>query len=121
MLIFVYGTLKKGFHNHRYLNNSTLLGKAKTKQVYTMTTNGSFPIVQRGGNTVISGEVYKVAPEDIRGIFALEGYTGVKGSPSNWYDTDIIDTKFGEASIFVMPPYIISGHEAIVEDGVFKY
>lgn len=117
MLIFVYGTLKKGFHNHHYLDTSKFLGNHKTEPIYTMKTNGGFPIVERGGQTSITGEVYKLSDEDLSGVFLLEGYTGVQHNPRNWYDTDTIVTYFGEASIFVMAKD--KNQLPIIENGVF--
>jgi gamma-glutamylaminecyclotransferase len=117
MNIFVYGTLKKGYHNHGYLEGSTFLGFAKTEPIYTMHSNKYYPIVQRRGTTPISGEVYKVEEKALPAIFALEGYTGTKGHPDNWYDTDVIETEFGKASIFVMGK--IPNGTSVVESGVF--
>ncbi|HOO33328.1 MAG TPA: gamma-glutamylcyclotransferase [Thermotogota bacterium] len=36
--IAVYGTLKKGFHNHRLLKEARFVGKGKTKGKYLLTT-----------------------------------------------------------------------------------
>lgn len=115
----VYGTLKFGKRNHRVMGESEKLGRHVTEPIYTMRTNGSFPIVERGGSTEIKGEVYKVTDErTLKGIYALEGFTGIKGSAKNWYNLDDVDTIWGQASIFVMDKDS-NKHLPILENGVF--
>lgn len=101
--IFVYGTLKKGHGNNGYLGDSKLIGPAKTAPKYTL-FDGGFPIVERGGETSIIGEVYEVTdPEALADVYALEGYKGTPGSPDNWYDVDVVTLDNGiEAEMFVM-------------------
>ncbi|MBD3793206.1 MAG: gamma-glutamylcyclotransferase [Campylobacterales bacterium] len=36
MTLFVYGTLKKGFENHHFLDGAKFLGEATTKEKYPM-------------------------------------------------------------------------------------
>jgi len=36
LLVFVYGTLKRGFYNHEVLETSQFIGKAITKNKYPM-------------------------------------------------------------------------------------
>jgi gamma-glutamylcyclotransferase (GGCT)/AIG2-like uncharacterized protein YtfP len=42
--IAVYGTLKKGFHNHRLLKEATFVGTGMTKEKYCLTTIAGNPI-----------------------------------------------------------------------------
>ena len=35
-LLFVYGSLKRGFDNHQLLNNAIFIAEAKTLQPYSM-------------------------------------------------------------------------------------
>ena len=118
VLFFVYGTLKKGWGNHRnHLSKAEGLGDFQTEPVYTL-YNGGFPIVERGGSTSIKGELYRATDEDeIRSTFALEGCSSrTKGNPNNWYDIDYIDTPHGKAVIFVMDKGT-SGRKTVVENG----
>lgn len=104
VLFFVYGTLKKGWGNHEYhLKGSESLGDFATEPIYTL-HDGGFPIVERGGETSIKGELYRTDNEkQISDTFALEGCSSrTKGHSSNWYDIDYIETPHGKAVIFVM-------------------
>lgn len=74
--VIVYGTLKKGFSNHRLLQTSKFLGKALTKNKYKMTRSG-IPFVNEDiPETQITGEVYEVDPENMPSLDRLEGYRG---------------------------------------------
>jgi gamma-glutamylcyclotransferase (GGCT)/AIG2-like uncharacterized protein YtfP len=106
-LVCVYGTLRKGFGNHGYLDNehSELLGSMKTPAAYTMYSlaGGGFPGVAEGGDTEIQIEVYRVNDENVlRRIYRLEGYSGVRGSERNWYDTCDVETPWGTGNMFTM-------------------
>lgn len=117
VLYFVYGTLKSQYGNHRVLgNNPKFKGEFSTKEIYTL-FDGGFPVVERGGETSIKGELYLVSDkEDILNVFSLEGSTPIQGSSENWYDWDKISTPHGEAVIFVMNEGA-SGRKDILESG----
>lgn len=77
-LVFVYGTLKRGYSNNfRLLKDAVFLGKAKTKDKYTMIGKGmAFPYVLEKNNELgknIVGEVYAVSEEELRKLDRLEG------------------------------------------------
>lgn len=116
VLFAVYGTLRKGCHNRHYLGNAKLLGTTKTNPEYTMYNRGGFPIVCPGGNTSIVIEVYKTSdPSVIDNINRLEGYTGVRGNPLNWYDTCSVATPYGDANMFIQNK--VSNNLPIIESG----
>lgn len=123
-LIAVYGTLKKGFSNHRVMGESKLLGKIRTEPIFTMYSLGGFPALTKDGNTKVSAEVYEVNCENtLNRIYRLEGYTGKRDSPDNWYDTLALDTPFGEAEIFYFKnkselDYL--GEDRIIQDGEWR-
>jgi len=99
----VYGTLRKGNGNHRLLQDAEYLGTIKTEPIYTMVSLGGFPAVKENGNTSIVCEIYETDDEDIiKSVFRLEGCTGVKGHPNNWYDFVELDTNWGKANMFTM-------------------
>ncbi len=102
-LFFVYGTLKKGFHNNYLLSNAEFLGNFTTKPEYTL-FDGNFPVVERDGETAIQGELYlSKDKEDIDSVFRLEGCISQKQhDKNNWYDYDLLETPHGKAVIFVM-------------------
>ena len=111
--IFVYGTLTKGFYNHRVIEGATLLGTHETEPEYTMANLGGFPAVLLDGEHSIKGEVYEVDEDTFRRADALEGY------PS-FYNRIEIDTKYGKAWMYYIKE--ISPHRRIViiEAGEWK-
>lgn len=101
-LIGVYGTLRKGCGNHRIMGDSKLLGTVVTSAKFTMYNNGHFPYVYPKGKTPLTLEIYNVEDQNtLRHIYGLEGYTGERNNPKNWYDTVDVETEFGLAEIFV--------------------
>lgn len=98
----VYGTLKKGRGNDARLRSTKFLGDHLTEPNYTMYSMGGFPAVVPEGNTSITIEVYETTDEDvINSVNALEGFSGIKNDPRNWYDTETIDTPYGKAEMFI--------------------
>lgn len=80
VFVFTYGTLKRDFHNHFYIENDEFIGTASTKEaVYSMVQLGSHAIVGRccpgvklNGSSFISGEVYAVNKTRIPSLDQLE-------------------------------------------------
>lgn len=72
--VFVYGTLKEGFGNHRVLSSSRKVGEAITcSDSYSM-IDGGFPTVVLGGKFHVKGELYEVVDERVmRNLDMLEG------------------------------------------------
>lgn len=84
ILIFVYGTLRKGFGNHMYLEKAEFLGMARTKEKYTMRVSGiPIPCVSKEPTSHIIGEVYKVNEIELMNIDSLEGHP-------NWYKRELV-------------------------------
>jgi len=72
-IIFVYGSLKKGFYNHNiYLEDVEYIGTGVIDG-YDMYSLGKFPAIVEG-NGVVYGELYKVTEEELSAIDMLEGY-----------------------------------------------
>ncbi len=123
VLFAVYGTLKQGHGNYNhYLRNREgvrFLGELKTEPKYTMYSMGGFPGVAEGGDTAIVVEVFRVENEDvIRGINSLEGYSGVRNSAQNWYDTCELPTPWGIANMFTQNDLIRRrGMQGVVASG----
>ena len=70
----MYGTLRKGFSNHRLLRNSKFVGKGRTKEKYKMTAD-SIPFVsEKEKISHIVGEVYEVDKETLRKLDRLEDH-----------------------------------------------
>ncbi len=73
--IFVYGSLRKGFWNHKhYLKNSKFIGKGKTKEKYAMYADIIPYVVENEKISHIVGEVYEVDKKTLERIDYLEGH-----------------------------------------------
>jgi gamma-glutamylcyclotransferase (GGCT)/AIG2-like uncharacterized protein YtfP len=77
ILVAVYGSLKKGFGNHRLLSDSFLLVRSEcntSDSSFTMGSLGSYPGVVEGGTDKIQVEIYMVSPEVLLRLDRLEGH-----------------------------------------------
>lgn len=76
MKVFVYGTLKRGFHNHSVMHaaGGEYLGRA-TRQCAQIYDTGGFPALRETDNPddAVHGEIYQVS--DYRPLDSLEGYS----------------------------------------------
>lgn len=61
-LLFVYGSLKRGFSRHEVLAGQTFLGDAETEPKYALYDFGDYPGMTPGA-TAIRGEVYEVTAD----------------------------------------------------------
>jgi gamma-glutamylaminecyclotransferase len=75
-LVFVYGSLKRGFRNHCMLEGSRFIGDAHTLETFRMhSMGGAFPaVVPDEDGAAIEGEVYSVDDEGLARLDRLEGY-----------------------------------------------
>lgn len=72
MRILVYGTLKKGYGNHIYLNGAEFIGE-KVLPGYKL-YNAGFPVAAPSPGDSIIGEEYEIDPEKhLFGLDRLEG------------------------------------------------
>lgn len=84
MKVFVYGTLKQGWGNHRLLEHSKFLGMRTTKDVYDL-RNCGFPYAIRNpeeGRKVL-GELYEIDEQTLVNLDRLEGH------PHHYQRTDV--------------------------------
>jgi gamma-glutamylaminecyclotransferase len=111
-LLFVYGTLKKGFPNHEnYMESAKPLGKYRTIEKYPLVLCGAryvpCMIDSPGKGHHVDGEVYEVDDECLNRIDALERIQDSDGyrrivilvSPSEGINQDI-----KEALAYLLPP-----------------
>lgn len=98
-LIAVYGTLRKGFGNHRLIQNADYLGTFKTEPIYNLYSLGGFPGLKNNGDTSVVMEVYAVTDEEAYHVDCLEGYT--PGQPAYFYDKQDIETPWGTAGVYI--------------------
>lgn len=106
--VFVYGSLKRGYGNHHFLEKSMYQGNIVTHPEYTMYSLGAFPAVVEGGDTSIHGEVYEVTDSTMEALDFLEGY------PS-FYNRKKISTMYGDAWMYYHDEE--PSHAGVVESG----
>ncbi len=75
MLLFVYGTLKRGGENHALLAAQQFLGAARTAPGYTLYSLGDYPGLSTlpGDQSGVEGELWCVQPECLALLDELEG------------------------------------------------
>jgi gamma-glutamylcyclotransferase (GGCT)/AIG2-like uncharacterized protein YtfP len=104
-LVFVYGTLMQGEHNHRLLatEDAAYLGPCTTEPAFTMYHLGGFPAVAPEGDTAIRGELYVVGDATLAALDRLEGH------PSFYLRTTIRLAGGSEVLAYVMPADRLAG------------
>ncbi len=74
--VFVYGTLKRGFPNHRYMDGSTFIGSGRTVDAFPLVVGGQFftPYLmpEPGVGHRIRGELWDVTDAMMPGLDELE-------------------------------------------------
>lgn len=96
-LLFVYGSLLSGLHNHVLLDTpeATLISYHTTEPEYTLISLGSYPAVLNEGDTPITGELYSVSEGVWERVERLEGYP-------HYYGAISIPTPYGEARMYIL-------------------
>lgn len=86
--VFVYGTLKRGFRNHRFLEAASFVGEAYTAALYRMLV-GRFPVLRDSGpgRMPVSGEVYEI---DVPTLIALDDLESVVTGMYDRIETDVV-------------------------------
>lgn len=96
LLLFVYGTLKRGQRNHPILLGEKYLGDAITSPNYTLVDLGDYPgmIEKPFGGLAVRGEIFEIPSEllieldkieDSPSLFNLEPITLADGSSAFSY------------------------------------
>jgi gamma-glutamylaminecyclotransferase len=74
VLVFVYGTLKRGYSNNRLLQGCKYLGEATTEALYLLYDYGPFPCMVRAKEGKhIKGEIWEVDEKVLKRLDVLEG------------------------------------------------
>lgn len=87
--IAVYGTLKRGHYNHKFLNKSQFIGEGRTVDKYKMTSNGHFPYLSKNGDYNTKVEVFEIDNETLKNVDRLEGHP-------DFYKREVINVLVGE-------------------------
>ena len=74
MKLFVYGSLKRGKHNHDCLRGSKFLGSAFIRNGYNMYVSFLPYLVKEKGGQGVVGELYEINESTLRLCDHLEGH-----------------------------------------------
>ncbi len=106
VLVFVYGSLKRGFRHHSVLGSAQLVREASTAPGYRLVRYGEYPALARdpGGNERVYGELYRVAPNELPRLDAFEDVPEL-------YQRELITLDGGEqAEAYVISADVAARH-----------
>jgi len=91
--VFVYGTLKRNYHNNSIIEKETFIseGFLSRENRFKMVSMGSFPAIipaQGPESQDIEGEIWNLSEEGFKKVDILEGFPNFY-----WRDLFNIDTK----------------------------
>lgn len=92
--VFVYGTLRPGERNARYLSRAQHLGATVSEARFTLLDTGPYPAALDEGTTALVGDVYTVDATTFADLDVLEDY------PVR-YTRRPIATEFGSAWVYL--------------------
>lgn len=76
-LVFVYGTLKRGYGNNVLLQDADFIGEAKTVSPWKLDARGGIPFLHKDstvGARCVRGEVFAVNEQELANLDRLEGH-----------------------------------------------
>jgi len=121
-LIFVYGTLRKHERNHRLLEGSVPVALQCWTEGMLYDSGFGYPAMVQEKSGRVYGELYEVTAETLKGLDALEGYTGIDGQ--NYYDRVVqqVYTNHSsmEALMYVMAPEKVK-HKRHIQTGDWRF
>lgn len=110
--VAVYGSLRRGLHNHHKLLTGQYLGNCRTEKQWHLYDLGPYPALVKGGDTAVVLEVYAVDARTLALLDELEGY------PVH-YRRERIATPFGDSWVYYQTRPD-TGHRGLVESGDWK-
>ena len=77
-VLFVYGTLKRGLGNHRFLAGQEFLGETATEPCYRVIDLRRYPglILDEANGLAVKGELWSVSARCIEALDEFEGEAG---------------------------------------------
>jgi gamma-glutamylaminecyclotransferase len=72
-LVFVYGSLKRGFRHHAEIEGAEFVREAVTAAGYALYRVGEYPALVRAGTATVRGEIYRVRPDHLERLDRFEG------------------------------------------------
>lgn len=118
-LIATYGTLRRGFGNHRVLGDSKLVGSGWTKEKYKLTASGIPFVNPNEAISKVKVEVYEVSDTQLPRVDSLEGYDPNNHSGS-WYKRTPIQVELEGSDELVVEASIYFGESdgrTLIESG----
>lgn len=94
-LLAVYGTLRKGYGNHRLLNGARFIRDQWLAGFIMCGTSIPFVFSSRLPGQEIKIEIYEVDQKTLERIDRLEGHP-------NWYRREMVETDVGRAWIYLV-------------------
>lgn len=92
--VFVYGTLKKGRHNHSWLQNSFCIGKCILAGYEIRAGRLPYAIQSDNEDARIEGELYEINHRVLEDLDILEGHP-------NFYKRVWVTTSKGKAWVYL--------------------
>ena len=121
MLVAVYGTLKRGYGNHRLLEGATFV-EEDIVTGYDLTFSygvGSFPVAMEGSGDVLV-EVFDIGDDDV----ILSRLDALEGVPHMYTREEVVTNDARKVNMYVGNPDCFS-HEMIPvplnSDGIFEW
>lgn len=74
MKMFVYGTLKRGYANNRYMEGCEFIGEATSLDANYSMHGGGVPFLSEPGDKKVKGELWEVTAKAREKIDRLEGH-----------------------------------------------
>lgn len=114
--VFVYGTLKKGFRNHKRLKRKRLIGVPGTALGLQLRESGgqSYPFAVLGEG-VVHGEVYRVDEKTLEELDVLEGHP-------DWFHREPIEVLLATGETVIAWVYLNeAGYDFdLIPDGIWR-
>jgi gamma-glutamylaminecyclotransferase len=113
-LLFVYGTLKSGFHNHRFLSKAKFVADVVTLKRYPLIVDGLPYLLNMPGNGFnVEGELYSVPLKSTQQeIDKLEGHP-------NFYERIPITVLSKSSKRFTAQVFFLKG--IFLKGNIFSY
>lgn len=106
--LFIYGSLKRGFDNHKLLGSRAIRrGKATTRAKFALYEErfGNYPVMTREPFAHIEGELYEVRTQEL-----LDELDRFEGAPE-YYERIAIQVKY-QGRIINAETYVIKNYQA---------
>jgi len=120
MLLFVYGSLKKGFSNHHLLKKAEFKKQCKTGEKFALINLGYYPALIEKPCYQVEGELYEIRDDDeetLKAIDKLEQYP-------DFYDKKVIRLDSEEfAFVYYIKENVINKHikkHVVMNEGTWK-